>query len=609
VAKLKFLVSFFLAAGLTATGQGMLRHQAAAEQPAGQKEFETTLRKLEKEIAAVRGLEFKTPVVGKVIPRPKDAGKGIQGYYSINDKALFVYDDIAGNYERGVLIHEMVHALQDQHFGLAKLHQSSFGSDSELALAALIEGDATFTMIELLKKDQPKVAAMLDAPLETAKDLDRAFLYAQGARYVKALKDRGGWQAVNAAYRFPPRSTAAVLHPEGVKTINLGPGTTRGEFALIKLLAGSPETRPMAVMAASGWKADRATGSGDLKSWVIAFTTSDHALRFQAALARLYVGQDPKLKSFRDEPGANAWRDAAGKVRAVLARGDRVLVLDAPDDAAYRGLLERIEAPPTLVIRSTKDKRLVTFGEMIDRLLEADLICVGETHDSDLHHLIQLQVIKALFARDERLGIGMEMFQRPFQPALDRYLRGETGEDGFLAATEYRQRWGYDWSLYRPIVEFCRKNGLPIAALNAPKELTARVSKVGYAALSAAEKSQLGDIDFQVKVHRDHWFEKLATLHGNFKPTLEQMERSYQVMTVWDEYMGASAAQFQQARQLKRLVVLAGSGHIDHGFGIPARAVKRTGGNVATVHIDIGGDPDRVFAEPVADFMVLVKQQ
>src|SRR5262249_44862680 len=160
---------------------------------------------------------------------------------------LYLYDDISGAYRRGVLIHEMVHALQDQHFGLAKLHQASFGSDAELARAALVEGDATFTMIELLKKEQPRVAAMLDAPLGKAKNLQNAFLYAQGARYVKALKERGGWGRVNAAYRFPPRSTAAVLHPEGVPVIDLGPGKTYGEFGVIKLLAENPQTAALAV--------------------------------------------------------------------------------------------------------------------------------------------------------------------------------------------------------------------------------------------------------------------------------------------------------------------------------------------------------------------------
>ena len=53
--------------------------------------------------------------------------------------------------------------------------------------------------------------------------------------------------------------------------------------------------------------------------------------------------------------------------------------------------------------------------------------------------------------------------------------RSEIGEEEFLKATEYRQRWGYDWGLYRPIVEFSRRNGIALAGLNVPSELRQRL--------------------------------------------------------------------------------------------------------------------------------------
>jgi uncharacterized iron-regulated protein len=566
--------------------------------------LDATLRQLEKDIAAVRGLAFKSPVVAKVIPRTKETAAGAQGYYSTKDKALFVYDDLAGNYERGVLIHEMVHALQDQHFSLAKLHQTEFGSDRELALAALIEGDATYTMIELLKKDQPKVAAMLDVPLEKAKDLRRAFLYAQGARYVKGLKERGGWEAVNARYRFPPQHTAAILQPEGVGTIDLGPGRTVGALGLIQMLAEHPDTRSQAVAAVIGWIGDRVVEDGAVRSSIVAFTTKEAAQRYQAAVGVLRTGKDSGLKALES---SGAWRGEDGRVVAALVRGSRVLLVEAPSETAYRAALERLEGPPALVIHSAKERRTISFGELIDRLQEADLVCIGEQHDSDLCHRVQLQIIKGLHACDRRLGVGLEMFQRPFQPVLDRYLAGEVGEDEMLKGTEYGKRWGFPWPLYQPIADFCRRNELPLAALNAPRELTSKVSKAGYPALSADDRQQLGPIDFHVKAHRDHWYEALAKMHGNARASEEQKERSYAVMTIWDEYMAASAAAFQQARQLRRMVVLAGSGHIDRGFGIPQRAVQRTGGKAATVHIAPGGDATKLFADPVADFVVIAR--
>jgi uncharacterized iron-regulated protein len=560
-------------------------------EPTAQGKLDALLRKLEKDIAKVRGLEFKSPVVAKIIPRPAKAAKSIQGYYSIKEKRLFLYDDLSSAYERGVLIHEMVHTLQDQHFGLAKLHQESFGSDAELALAALIEGDATFTMIELLKKDQPRVAAMLDSPLEKAKNLQNAFLYAQGARFVKALKERGGWKAVNAAYRFPPKTTAAILHPEGVSTIDLGPGKTVGELGIIKLFAAQPETKAQAVSAAAGWQGDRFLEKDQEKSWVVAFANKDNARRFQEIMVRFQ-----KARYLESELKQN-----------ILVRGERVLVLQAADDAGIRTQLDRLEGMPPMVIHAAASKKSITFGQMMDALSQAGIICLGETHDSDLCHRVQLQIIKTLFACDERLGVGLEMFQKPFQPAVDRYFRGESSEEEFLKTSEYRKRWGYNWFLYRPIVEFCKKNGIPVAALNAPKELTQRISQVGFAQLKDEEKKQLGDLDLKRKDHRDYWLERLAKMHGKSKVSAEQKERSYQVMAVWDDFMAASAAHFQKERNLRRIVILAGSGHIERGFGIPLRTAERTGGKVLTVGIYAGESPEKKAGETLTNFTVVVR--
>jgi uncharacterized iron-regulated protein len=579
----------------------------AADKPLSQEDLDKTLRQLEKDIAKVRGLEFKSPVKAKIIPRPADADKKLQGYYSLKDKTLYVYDDLKGSYERGVLIHEMVHALQDQHFGLEKLHQSAFGSDSELALAALVEGDATWTMIELVQKEQPAVLKMLDAPLEKSRDLQRAFLYAQGARYVKALKEKGGWEAVNARYQFPPQTTAAILHPEGVSTFDLGLGKTRGEYALIAMLMENKDLAPEAVKTAAGWKADKFRADGANQWWVIAFDTAPQATRCQEALTKLHELQHPKDQRVLAERNITVWATDKDAQAGVLRSGTRVLVLSAPSETAFKALVERVTGPLSLDVYSTRDKKAIGFGEMVDRLMLADVICIGETHDSEPAHRAQLQIIKAIHARDERLGVGMEMFQRPYQKEIDRYFRGEIKEDEFLKATEYKTRWGYDWALYRPIVEFCRKNEVPLAALNVPRELTRRVSKVGYDKLTDDEKKQLGPIDFHVKAHRDYWFERLAAMHGSNDATKEEKERGYQVMTAWDEFMADSAATFQQQQGLRRLVVLAGSGHIERGFGIPERTVKRTGGKAATIGVEVGGDLKKLTAEPTTDFLIVVR--
>jgi uncharacterized iron-regulated protein len=593
---------------ILALASGGRTDEPPAKQSRAQAELEASIRKLEKDIEKARSLKFLKPVVAHVIARPKDGPAGVQGYYDLKKKALFLFDDIKGSYQKGVLIHEMVHALQDQHFGLDKLHDPNIGGDAELARAALIEGDATYTMIEVLGKEQPHAAKMLSVPLEKSRNLQNAFLYAQGARFVQALKKRGGWSAVDMRYRFPPQTTATILHPDQlIRTVNLGPGKAVGELGLIRLLLSQPATAAVSVKAAAGWRGDRTIEEGNSRAWLVAFASDEQAGTFHRALAELRAAEFPKHKAVVNELGTRLFASDSGAKRGILLRGARVVEVTAEDDKAYQALLDRIDGPPRMHIHAAKEKRQLTFGEMIDRLMEADLVCVGETHDSELDHQVQGMIIKALYARDERLGVGMEMFQRPYQKALDRYVAGATNEETLLEDSEYRKRWGYNWALYQPIVQFCRRNAVPLAGLNVADELRQKVSKQGYEKLTGDEKKQLGSIDFHVKEHRAYWYDKLGAMHGHGEMPKDAKERIYQVMTLWDEYMAASAARFQKERKVRRMVILAGSGHIERGFGIPDRAKKRTGGKVLTVRIVLGGDVGKVTADPAADFVVLVQ--
>ncbi len=582
------------------------RAAAPAPKPSGkQAELDASVKELIPQIEKVRGLTFTKPVVARILTREKDSPAGVQGYYDLKKKTLFLYDDVKKSYWKGVLIHEMVHVLQDQHFGLKKLHDPFLSGDEELARAALIEGDATFTMIEVLGKDS-FAAKMLSVPLDKSRNLQNAFLYAQGARYVAELKKHGGWVAVNMRYSFPPQTTAAILHAdERITALNLGGGKPVGELGLIRLLLGQPATGMLAMQAAAGWRGDRTIEDGQARGWVVAFANAEQAARFQSALSALRAAEYPKLKK-TTEPGRTVFESDGGNKRRVVLRGSRVVEVSAPDAMKYQAMIDRIDGPPKLYIWSAKEKRTLSFGAFVDRLMEGDIVCVGETHDSELHHQVQLMIVKALFARDERLGVGMEMFQRPYQKVLDRFMGGGITEEVFLEDSEYRKRWGFAWELYRPIVEFCRRNHVPLAALNVADEMRGKVRKSGYDKLAAEDKKQLGQIDFHVKAHRAYWFDELGKMHGHGEMSKEGKETFYQIMTIWDEYMADSAARFQKERKLRRMVVLAGSGHIDHRFGIPDRAAKRIIGKVLTVRILLEGDPAKLAADPRADFVLIV---
>lgn len=219
--------------------------------------------------------------------------------------------------------------------------------------------------------------------------------------------------------------------------------------------------------------------------------------------------------------------------------------------------------------------RLDTLGSIIPRVMEKRIIYVGEYHDRFSHHDVQLEVIKAVYAMDRRLAIGMEMFQRRFQKALDEYIAGLITEREFLKKSEYFKRWGFDYNLYKPIIDFCRENKIPIVALNARREIIQKIARTGIESLSEDERREIPpDMDFSDEDYRAR-LKDVFDKHSD--PESKSFDFFYQAQITWDETMAASVDEFLKNNPDYRMVVLAGSGHLAHGSGIPKRVFRRNG--------------------------------
>src|SRR4051812_27140982 len=131
--------------------------------------------------------------------------------------------------------------------------------------------------------------------------------------------------------------------------------------------------------------------------------------------------------------------------------------------------------------------RAVATPAFWERLGQARAVCVGETHPDPHHHWAQLTIVDQLSSRGRgrRMALGLEMVQRPFQGVLDDYAARAIDAPTLLSRTGWRDRWGYDFALYQPIIDLARDRGLALVALNAPRELVKRVARVGLAALSS----------------------------------------------------------------------------------------------------------------------------
>lgn len=203
------------------------------------------------------------------------------------------------------------------------------------------------------------------------------------------------------------------------------------------------------------------------------------------------------------------------------------------------------------------------------------VVFVGEFHPQLADHLIQLEVIRYLAARNRPLAIGVEWFQQPFQDALDRYLAGTIDARELLRESEYYDRWGYDFRLYAPILRFARAHDIPVIALNVPKELIQAAAKQNLDQLAPDLRKWIPDKIDRTNADYRHRLERVYQAHGNHAQI--DFERFYTAQLLWDEGMAQRAARYLDAHPDTRMVILAGSGHLAYGSGIPNRLRRRTG--------------------------------
>ena len=205
---------------------------------------------------------------------------GIVGFYNTEDNELFVRTN-GGEltpYVKRIVAHELVHALDDQHFELFRPEYDDVDDERGFALSALAEGNANRIeglYLDSLSDDERRQAQ--EQPPFSGGDLsifrDSFFElifapYEYGEPFVNELFDRDGNDGLSEAFTEPPRTTEVILHPErffageGYEEIDAPPANgevlDEGIFGELVLRAMLVEVmgRPDAAAAADGWAGD-----------------------------------------------------------------------------------------------------------------------------------------------------------------------------------------------------------------------------------------------------------------------------------------------------------------------------------------------------------------
>jgi uncharacterized iron-regulated protein len=193
---------------------------------------------------------------------------------------------------------------------------------------------------------------------------------------------------------------------------------------------------------------------------------------------------------------------------------------------------------------------------------------------------------------------------------LDDWSAQKIDEAALLSRTGWADRWGYDFALYRPILERARQGGWALRALNAPRELVKAVSKKGVDGLTADERAKLPPLVLDDAQHRA-WFDGVMAAmgegHGGAAPDMPHPDNIYAAQVVWDESMAENARQWLGAGG-DTIVIIAGNGHC-HDSAIVRRLVRRGAGPALSIRpiIDDGeGNVAKALAEAHNDYLFVM---
>lgn len=203
----------------------------------------------------------------------------------------------------------------------------------------------------------------------------------------------------------------------------------------------------------------------------------------------------------------------------------------------------------------------MTAGQLAAMAQEADYVLVGEAHANPCDHAAAAEVLHALAAAGIVFDLGLEMLPRDSQPFLDA---GPSRED---LARHWDASWGYPFALYAPVLDAARTHGARLVGLNVPWTVAqdfrdGRIlpgdPRLPRAVLPPCPE-QTESLQRQFALHQP--------LREGPGPQLEGFVR---VQSLWDSVMAETATQWR--RQHGRvMVVLAGAGHLERGWGIPYR--------------------------------------
>ncbi len=314
---------------------------------------------------------------------------------------------------------------------------------------------------------------------------------------------------------------------------------------------------------------------------------------------------------------------------AVLYYGVAALLLSA---AACTVAGTTASPPPALPavsdfqegqIIDTATNERVSLEQLLEKLLDQEVIYLGEEHHNRFHVDAAVLLLQRLSAAGRRPTLAMEMFGWDGQTVIDRYLSStEATPQDFVAEVQWQQSWGGPFEDYEPLVRFAKEHQLRLIALNPPKTLVRTVARMGLTrARQAPELSQWGMQDEVIvddPVYRDRIVQQLRACHDAGSDALYQT--MYEASMVRDEGMARTIA--SEVRRIRAdtppssgpVVSYTGGGHVQLNLPVPKRVARRLDDRIRQVSLYMTSferermdDLRGMISEKMADYVWLTR--
>lgn len=214
----------------------------------------------------------------------------------------------------------------------------------------------------------------------------------------------------------------------------------------------------------------------------------------------------------------------------------------------------------------TPQGRRVSESTFVQQARESRFVLIGEAHDSACDHRVQARLLAALARAGVAPAVGLEMVDVDRQGVLDRFNAGELTVADLETALDWPHTWGVPFRLYEPIFVVARDARVPVIALNLPEQLVQAVSKDEDTRDPRLPPEIIPPPGAQREVLKEAFD---AHAHAA-QADPGALDRFLRIQSLWDTQM-ATAALTHARKHDQRVVILAGAGHVQNGWGIAHR--------------------------------------